>query len=149
MKPSVLAASSFLILSASAIVQAQEPALTPKSLAAAVAAKPAGADAERLAARVREYFGAEPLKRGAPPKIDETTVAWALEWAVPVTGSPPPRVSADIGNGFNVPLAQIGTTGVYVGVTTLSHGAALTWHYEIGPARVGGGQLEVYETHPD
>src|SRR5262245_50813443 len=131
MKLTLLVAFSFVIL--------QEPALTPQSLAAAVAAKPTGAAAERLAARVREYFGAEPLKRGAPPKIDELTVAWALEWPAPAPGSPAPRVSADIGNGFNVTLDQIGTTGVYVGTRTLSNGTALTWHYEIGPARVGGG----------
>jgi enterochelin esterase-like enzyme len=130
-------------------LHAQEPALTPKTLAAAIAAKPSGADAEELADRVRVYFGADALKRGAAPKIDELTVAWALEW--PATGTTPvaPRVSADIGNGFNIPLTQIGSTGVYAGVATLSHGTALTWHYEIGNVRVGGGQLEVYETHPD
>ena len=60
-----------------------------------------------------------------------------------------PRVSADIGNGFNVPLTPVGATGVYAAVVTLSHGTAMTWHYEIGDRRAGGGQLEVYETHPD
>jgi enterochelin esterase family protein len=50
---------------------------------------------------------------------------------------------------FNLPLTKIGTSGVYAGVAHLTHGAAFTWHYEAGGARLGGGQLEVYETHPD
>ncbi len=43
----------------------------------------------------------------------------------------------------------MGTSGLYAGVANLTHGAAFTWHYEAGGARFGGGQLEVYETHPD
>jgi len=86
--------------------------LTPKTLAAALDAKPAGADADRLAEQVRAYFGGrEALVKGAPAKIDELTVAWAIE-----APSLPPnavvRVSADIGNGFNVALTPIGTSGV-------------------------------------
>jgi enterochelin esterase-like enzyme len=124
--------------------------LTPKALAAALSAKPAGTDAERLAERVRAYFGGrETVLNGAPAKVDELTVAWAIEVpSVPANG-PGPRVAADVGNGFTVSLTQIGTTGVYAGAATLSHGAAMTWHYEIGDRRAGGGQLEVYETHPD
>lgn len=125
--------------------------LNPKTLAAALSAKPAGPDAERLAERVRAYFGGrDALIKGGPARIDELLVAWAIELpsALP-PNSAPPRVSADIGNGFNVALAQIGETGVYAGVTSLSNGTALTWHYEIGDRRAGGGQLEVYETDPD
>ena len=124
--------------------------LTPQTLATALAAQPTGADAERLAERVRGYFGGrETLMKGAPPKIDELTVAWAIETpSLPATVAAP-RVAADVGNGFVVPLNQVGTTGVYAGVATLSHGTAMTWHYEIGDRRAGGGQLEVYESHPD
>jgi enterochelin esterase family protein len=50
---------------------------------------------------------------------------------------------------FTLPLTRVGTTNVYAGVATLSHGTAFTWHYEAGDRRLGGGQLEVYETHPD
>lgn len=129
------------------------PDLTPQSLRTALAARPSGAEAERLAERVRAWFGGRAaLLKGGPAKIDELTVAWALELAEPLPASAPPpapRVSADIGNGFNIPLARIGETLVYAGVATLSNGAALTWHYEIGDRRIGGGQLEVYETHPD
>jgi enterochelin esterase-like enzyme len=126
------------------------PPLTPKTLAAALSAGPAGADAERLAERVRAYFGGrETLVKGAPAKIDELTVAWAIEVPSPPASGAAPRVAADVGNGFVVPLIQVGSSGVYAGVATLSHGTAMTWHYEIGDRRAGGGQLEVYETHPD
>jgi enterochelin esterase-like enzyme len=132
------------------IVAAQEgPALDPKSLAAALAAKPAGAEAERLADRVRSYFGGrDVLMRGAPARADELTVAFAIEAPnLPATG-PAPRAVADHGM-FALPLLKVGTSGLYAGVANLTHGAAFTWHYEAGGARFGGGQLEVYETHPD
>ena len=76
-----------------------DPALDPKTLEAALAAKPQGAEAERLADRIRSAFGGrDSLVRGAAPKIDELNVAWALELAEPL---PPnafgPRVSRDTG----------------------------------------------------
>jgi len=147
MKLSILVVSGILV---SGTVIAQDgPALTPKSLRAALAAKPAGADAERLAERIRAYFGGhDVLLKGGAAKIDELDVAWAIE-APALPPNVTPRVSADIGNGFNVPLTRIGTSDLYAGVVTLSHGTGLTWHYEVGDRRAGGGQLEVYETHPD
>ena len=47
-------------------IRAQDgTALTPKSLQAALDAKPAGAEADRLADRIRTYFGgAEALSQG-------------------------------------------------------------------------------------
>ena len=48
-----------------------------------------------------------------------------------------------------MPLTRVGTTNVYAGVAQLAHGTAFTWHYEVGTRRLGGGQLEAYETHPD
>jgi enterochelin esterase-like enzyme len=50
---------------------------------------------------------------------------------------------------FTMPLTRIGTSNVYAGVAQLAHGTAFTWHYEVGTRRLGGGQLEAYETHPD
>lgn len=89
------------------------------------------------------------LLRGAPARVDELTVAFALEApALPAAAGPGPRAVADHGM-FNLPLTKVGTSGVYAGVANLTHGAAFTWHYEAGGARLGGGQLEVYETHPD
>src|SRR5262245_44786328 len=127
------------------------PDLTPATLRTALAAKPTGAEAQQLADRTRAFFGGrDALLKGGSAKIDEVTVAWALELVEPLAANAAaPRVSADIGNGFNIPLTQIGTTLVYAGVATLSHGTGLTWHYEVGDRRIGGGALEVYETHPD
>jgi enterochelin esterase family protein len=122
--------------------------LTPKSLQAALAAKPDGAAADALADRIKTYFGgSENLVKGAPPKIDDLTVAWALE--VPqLASNVTPRVVADVGF-LNLPLARVGTTNVFAAAANLAHGTALTWHYEVGTQRLGGSQLEVYETHPD
>jgi enterochelin esterase family protein len=147
MKLSILTISGILLCGAA---RAQDgPALTPKSLGAALSAKPVGADADRLAERIRSYFGGpDVMLNGAPAKIDELTVAWAIE-APALQANVTPRVAADVGNGFNVALTPVGTAGVYAGVATLSHGTAMTWHYEVGDRRAGGGQLEVYETHPD
>jgi enterochelin esterase-like enzyme len=133
-----------------AVAGAQDvPQLTPKTLSAALSAKPEGVEADRLADRIRGYFGgSESLVKGAAPKIDELSVAWALEVAQPPANAPAPRVVADAGF-FNMPLTRVGTSTIYASVATLSHGTAFTWHYEVGTARLGGGQLEVYETHPD
>src|SRR5215813_4456996 len=79
----------------------QENQLTPKSLQAALVANPRGAEAEKLASRVREYFGKDisDLSKGAAPKIDELTVAWAIEIPdaanAPNTNVAPRVVSAD------------------------------------------------------
>src|SRR5687767_10072759 len=132
------------------IAVAQEAAsLDPKTLSAALAAKPEGAEADRLADRIRTYFGGrDVLMRGAPARADELSVAFAIEAPnLPATG-PGPRAVADHGM-FALPLIKVGTSGLYAGVATLTHGAAFTWHYEAGGARFGGGQLEVYEAHPD
>ena len=138
-----------LVLLGAAGAQAQESqALTPKALGEALAAAPATAEADALAARIRAWFGAEALGRGAPAKVDELTVAWALELPGHPADAPPPRVVSDAVH-FSLPLTRVGGSPVWAGVATLSHGSAFTWHYEAGERRLGGGQLEVYETHPD
>ena len=145
--PAVIVAGS--LLSGSMAFAQETPALDPTALSAALAAGPDGAEAERLAERIRSYFGGpEVLMRGAPARIDELTVAFALEAAHLPAAGPAPRAVADHGM-FNLPLTRVGTSGLYAGVAHLTHGAAFTWHYEAGGTRFGGGQLEVYETHPD
>ena len=58
--------------------------LTPKALDAALAAHPSGAAAESLAGQIRTYFGGpDVLTKGAPAKIDELAVAWAIDAPVP------------------------------------------------------------------
>jgi enterochelin esterase-like enzyme len=156
MKLSILLISGSLC--ACLAIAAEAQTLTPKALEAALAAKPAGADAEQLAGRIREYFGgADALLSGGAAKIDDLTVAWAVQVppaaAVPAAPGPgpgagAPRVVSDV-VAFTMPLVKVGDSGLYAGVATLSHGYAMTWHYEIGTRHLGGGQLEVYETHAD
>jgi enterochelin esterase family protein len=129
-------------------VQSPTP-LTPATLSDALSAKPEGAEADRLADRIRSYFDAATLAKGAAPKIDELNVAWAIDVPQPPPpNTPSPRVVADVGF-FNFPLTRVGTTTLYAGVAAVAHGTAFSWHYEAGGVRLGGGQLEVYETHPD
>jgi enterochelin esterase family protein len=137
-----------LLLSSPASAQ-DLPALTPRSLEAALAAKPQAAEADTLAERIRAWFGAEGLLKGsAVPKIDDLVVAWAVELPPPAADAPPARVVSDAVH-FTMPLTRVGSGGLYAGVATLSHGEAFTWHFEAADRRLGGGQLEVYETHPD
>ncbi len=137
------------VLCGSPVLAQEGPALDPKSLSAALADNPAGPEAERLADRIRAYFGGrDVLLRGAPARADELSVAFAIEAPNLPATSPAPRAVADHGM-FNLALTKVGTGGLYAGVAHLTHGAAFTWHYEAGGARFGGGQLEVYETHPD
>src|SRR5688572_456087 len=127
-----------IMLCASIPLAQEGPPLDPRSLAAALAANPGGAEAERLAERIRSYFGGrDVLTRGAPARADELTVAFAIEVPNPPLTGPLPRAVADHGM-FTLPLTKVGTTGLYAGVANLTHGAAFTWHYEAGGARFGG-----------
>lgn len=127
---------------------ASQTPLTPRTLEVALAAKPAGADAEQLAEQIRTWFGGrEAVVKGGAPKIDELSVAWAIDAPPPATNAPV-RVVADVG-GFILPLTRVGESSVYAGVGALAHGAAMSWHYEVGDRRAGGGQLEAYQVHPD
>src|SRR5436190_4843634 len=65
--------------------QAPQPTMTVAEMAAALASNPQGDDATRLADSLRTAFGGRnALLRGLPPKIDELTVAWAIELAEPL-----------------------------------------------------------------
>jgi enterochelin esterase family protein len=129
---------------------AQDGTLTPKSLKAVLEAQPSGPEGDRVAERIRTYFGgSDALAKGtAAPKVDELLVAFALELPLLPANAPAPRVVSDA-VFFTMPLTKIGASNVYAGVTQFAHGTAFTWHYEAGDRRIGGGQLEVYETHPD
>jgi enterochelin esterase family protein len=146
----VTTAAVAICLMAGAASAQEVPALTPQTLGAALAATPEGPEADKLAERVRTWFGGGELlaKGAAAPKIDETTVAWAIEVPQLPAGAPPPRVVSDAVH-FAMPLAKVGSGSLYTGVATLSHGTAFSWHFEAGDRRLGGGQLEVYDTHPD
>ena len=89
-------------LSVAMLAQDTAP-LTPKTLQAALAQKPEGADAEKLAERIRAlYGGSESLLKGGAAKIEELTVGWAVE-APQLAPNVTPRVVADVG-ALNVPM---------------------------------------------
>jgi enterochelin esterase family protein len=149
--PTLLSSSvSLILVLAAPASQAQDAApLTPKALEAALAANPQGPEADRLAERVKTSFGAEALLKGsAAPKIDDLTVAWAVDLPQHPAAAPPPRVVSDAVH-FTMPMVKVGSGSLYALVANLAHGEAFTWHFESADRRLGGGQLEVYETHPD
>jgi enterochelin esterase-like enzyme len=80
--------------------------------------------------------------------VDDLMVAWAIEAPGLAANTAAPRVVSDV-VAFTMPLVKVGDSGLYAGVATLAHGFAMSWHYELPDRRLGGGQLEVYETHPD
>src|SRR5947209_1044976 len=114
-------------------VPAQEAPLTPRSLAAAMDMRPEGEDAERLAERVRIWFGREPLLKGPNPKVMEREVAWAIEAPDAKTD---PKLAIEL-NSRKVRLRRIGTSAVYAATARLKNGEALAWHYEVDGKRIG------------
>lgn len=119
--------------------------MTVGELRAALAAKPTGAEAEALAGRVRTWFGAENLKKGPAPKVDGLSAAWAIE--IPGAASEP--IVATKSPDGRIPLQRIGATDVFAAVKSSENGAAFTWVYMSGGQRLGSGNLEVYDVHPD
>ena len=98
--------------------------LDPKSLAAALAAKPAGADAEQLAARIRTWFGGtENLRERAGAENRRPDRRVGDRGAGARGQRRRPRVVSDV-VAFTMPLVKVGDSGLYAGVATLSHGYA-------------------------
>ena len=145
---------SLALLSAALAVAApaaarQAPALNAQVLERELTATPTGPDADRLAERIREWFGGrEALLAGAGPKVEGLTVAWAVELPLPVATNAVPLVGSD-GVHFSRRMTRVGATGVFATVATLAHGDAFSWHFLTGTRRLGGGQLEVYDVHAD
>jgi enterochelin esterase-like enzyme len=134
-----------------ALAQPAPGDLTPQALEAALAAAPTGAEAERLADRVRTSFGGRDalLAGTAGPKIEGRQVAWALELPLPLAADAPLPIVESDGVHFTRRLTRIGTTGVHAVVAALAHGDAFSWHFAHGTRRLGGGQLEAYDVHAD
>src|SRR5687768_15874512 len=61
-----------------------------------------GGDGDRLAERLREWFGEETLAGGPDPKVEETTVVWALAVDGAAARDVTVRVLADDGS-FKLP----------------------------------------------
>ncbi|HEY8602375.1 MAG TPA: alpha/beta hydrolase-fold protein [Thermomicrobiales bacterium] len=121
-------------------------AITVEELRTQSAQGPSGADAERLAERIRARVGAEALANGSAQFVDELDVAWVL--AAPRVRSVPLVVAA-VGADFRLPMQPLGDTGLFAATATWAHGDAARWHYEVDGERLGGGQTETYLIHPD
>lgn len=138
-------------------IAARAADMTPAVLQAALKAQPKGAEAKALAGQVQKWFGgAANLKKGPGPKVEGTTVAWAIE--LPGTSSAPKIVSEDGKASF--PLHRIGHTDVYATVVKLPEGFGMRWSFEVdgkilphpvnNPRQTAGpAPLEVYTEHPD
>lgn len=126
-------------------IHAEDAPLTPRALRDALNAHPTGAEAEKLAERVRSWFGAEDLKKGPDPKVDGLEAAWAID-APDVQGAPKVASQDD---SFHLDLVRIGDTNIYAGAVQLPDGFGSPWHYEVSGKTVGGGQLEVYAMPPE
>ncbi len=136
-----------LLLSLFWLPQQQTSSLNPKTLQKSLAAKPKGADADKLADEIRAWFGKDALVKGAPAKSDDLTAAWAIEAA---NAKSAPRV-VSLDGKFTLPLIRVGNSDVYAGVAELKEGQAMRWQFEIGDQKLmaGNGQLEVYTAPPE
>lgn len=119
--------------------------LTPSKLQQLLAANPTGAAAQKLAEEVKGWFGAPNMKSGAPPRVEDLTVAWAIEAPNAQT---PPKVISDTGK-YTIPLKQLGNTDVYAAVVTLPNGAGMIWTYQVDGRAERSGNLEVYRNEPE
>lgn len=138
----ILNLSLAFLLAAPAL--AQNAPLTPKTLQTALQANPTGAEAEKLAEQLRASFGKNNLTKGAAPKVDDLSVAWAFE--APATGLPQAVAVVSEDGQFRLPLKRVGTTPVFAAATTLPEGEAFRWKYQVDDRTLAGGQLEVYTT---
>ena len=127
----------------SAPLGAQEP-LTPQSAQLALRSNPQGEAATQLANRLRGWFGAENLKKGSNPKVQELDATWAIE----APGAQKVSVISTTSD-WRLPLAKLGNSDVWAASATLPDGTGMKWLYDVDGKTVGGGNLEVYKVHPD
>lgn len=107
--------------------------------------KPTGAEAEKIAADVRTWFGTKDLTKGARPKVDGINVAFAIEAENPAAAP----VITDTMKGVSLELTRIGETNLYVASVGLRPGSSWHWEYRIGPKELASGTLEVYLSNHD
>lgn len=101
-------------------------------------------DRDELAGRVRQWFGADNLRKGPYPKQDNLRLAAAIETAPDLAKNTPVTFVSDDGT-YRLPLKRLGRSNVYAGEATLPEGVFMRFHYEVGAARLGGGDLEAYQ----
>jgi enterochelin esterase family protein len=137
---------ALIALAGPALAQApveEPPPLDHATLKRALASKPAGAEAVRLADKIRRWFGAEGIRNGTA-KSEGQELAWAIEapgakavWAQPADGFPRQN------------LEPVGDTGVWAAVSSLSDGTAARYSYNVDGRRIGLFEVEAYTPHPD
>ncbi len=126
---------------AALMLASQDPKLDVSTFQAAL--ERAGSDsafAQQLETRVRAWFGGE-LAKGTP-KVDETTVVWAIE------ADARPTLVADDGT-VRLDLIRIGAGKVWAASSRLKSGDGFSFHYDVAGNALGGGFLEVYATPED
>ncbi|MCS6776490.1 MAG: alpha/beta hydrolase-fold protein [Chloroherpetonaceae bacterium] len=104
-------------------------------------------EADRIAERLRVWFGADNLKKGSAPKVEQLDVLWAIE--IPGASGAPALILRDGAQERREPMQRVGNTDVYVLIRTLPDGTALRYAYAIGDHQTGNGQLEVYREDAD
>lgn len=91
------------------------------------------AEGDRLSAQLSGVFGADALRAGPDPVVEELTALWALEVpeALAAAGEQMGvRVLADDGT-FSLTLRRFGRSAVFAGAATLRPGTAFRWNYEV------------------
>jgi enterochelin esterase family protein len=135
---------SSLVVAATAMVPATAQSVDLAALRKGLSQKRI---AGSLADPIRSWFGADALKKGPGPKVDDRHVVFAIELSAEERD---PVVVADDAD-FRLPLRRVGSSSIYAAAVELTEGFAMRWHYQIGTQRRGGGDLEVYqypaETH--
>lgn len=120
-------------------IRVAEP-LSPKSVQAALSHRLKRPAATQLAGQLRDWFGADELKGGAKPKVQELDVVWAIE--IPATTVSVVSSTSD----FRLPLKRLGDTNVWVAAVPLPAATGMRWNYLVDGKSVGGDFLEVYRT---
>lgn len=105
-----------------------------------------GAVASGDEASLEQWFGGrEKLAQGADPKVQDRTVAWAIE---PPQGSRNVAVRAE-GGPFELRLQKVGAR-LFVGAEQLPEGEGFRWRYVVDGDPVGNPRdLEVYTMPPE
>jgi enterochelin esterase family protein len=140
----LVALAAAAVIAAPARSQTPPPAEAPPPLdaaatRAALAGHPSAEAAEKLAGKLRQWFGAEPIKAGAVAKAEGLEVVWAIE----VEGAKAVTAQS-VDNFFRQKLEPVGGTGVWAAVSTLSDGTAFRFSYNVDGRQLGGGQVEAF-----
>lgn len=105
---------------------------------------------DELATRLRQWYGADDLKKGGRAKEKGLTVAFAIESPnAPQKGDKAPRVVSEDGS-VSVKLKRVGKTDVYAAVETFKEGQAFRYTYEVNGEKLGGWRdVELYTAPPE